>query len=82
MDHVKLLVVLTSLPVSQYILPRAMCFAMSHPASHAICSFIDTSGYASGPIRRCLFIDYIIMFIMVKKISSDKNYNTFFKIIT
>ena len=25
-----------------------------------ISSFIDPSGYASGPIRRCLFIDYII----------------------
>ena len=60
MDHAKLLDVLTSLPVSQSILPRAVCFATSRPASHAICSFIDSSGYASGPIRRCLFIDYII----------------------
>ena len=47
-------------PVSQSILLRAVCFATSRPASHAICSFIDSSGYASGPIRRCLFIDYII----------------------
>ena len=61
MDHAKLLDVLTSLPVSRSILPRAVCFATSHPANHAICSFIDSSGYASGPIRRCLFIDYIIM---------------------
>ena len=60
MDHAKLLDVLTSLPVSQSILPRAVCFATSRPANHAICSFIDSSGYASGPIRRCLFIDYII----------------------
>ena len=60
MDHAKLLDVLTSLPVSQSILPRAVCFATSRPAYHAICSFIDSSGYASGPIRRCLFIDYII----------------------
>ena len=60
MDLAKLLDVLTSLPVSNAILPRAVCFAMSRPASHAICSFIDLSGYASGPIRRCLFIDYII----------------------
>ena len=60
MDHAKLLEVLTSLPVSQSILPRAVCFAASRPASHAICSFIDLSRYASGPIRRCLFIDYII----------------------
>ena len=60
MDHAKLLDVLTSLPLSQSILPRAVCFATSRPADHAICSFIDSSGYASGPIRRCLFIDYII----------------------
>ena len=60
MDHAKLLDVLTSLPISQSILPRAVCFATSRPANHAICSFIDSSGYASGPIRRCLFIDYII----------------------
>ena len=60
MDHAKLLDVLTSLPVSRSILPCALCFATSRPANHAICSFIDSSGYASGPIRRCLFIDYII----------------------
>ena len=54
---------LTSLPVSHAILPRAVCFATSRPANHAICSFIDSSGYASGPIRRCLFIDYIIIWI-------------------
>ena len=59
-DHAKLLDVLTSLPVSQSILPRAVCFATSRLANHAICSFIDSNGYASGPIRRCLFIDYII----------------------
>ena len=28
------------------------------PAKHVICSFVDSSGYASGPIRRYLFIDY------------------------
>ena len=61
MDHTKLLDVLTSLPVSQSILPRAVCFVTSRPASHAICSFIDSSGYTFGPIRRCLFIDYIII---------------------
>ena len=60
MAHAKSLDVLTSLPVSQSILPRVMCFATSHLANHAICSFTDSSGYASGPIRRCLFIDYII----------------------
>ena len=59
MDHAKLLDVLTSLPVSHAILPRAECFATSRPANHAICSFIDSSRYASGPIRICLFIDYI-----------------------
>ena len=64
MDHAKLLDVLTSLPVSQSILPRAVCFAASHPANHAICSFIDSSRYASWPIRRCLFIDYIIIYII------------------
>ena len=67
MDHAKLLDVLTSLPVSQSILPRDVCFAMSRPANHAICSFIDLSGYASGPIRRCLFLDYIIKRINTRK---------------
>ena len=62
MDRAKILDVLTSLSLSQSILPRAVCFATSRPANHAKCSFIDSSGYASGPIRRCLFIDYIIMF--------------------
>ena len=61
MDHAKLLDVLTSLPVSHAILPRAVCFATSHPANHVICSFIDLSGYASRPIRICLFIVYILM---------------------
>ena len=61
MDHAKLLDVLTSLPVSHAILSRAVCFETSHPANHAICSYIDSSGYASGPIRICLFIDYIII---------------------
>ena len=60
MDHAKLLDFLTSLPVSQSILPRVVGFTTSRPANHAICSFIDLSRYASGPIRRCLFIDYII----------------------
>ena len=60
MDHAKLLDVLTSLPVSHAILPGAVCFVSSRPANHAICSFIDLSRYASGPIRICLFIDYII----------------------
>ena len=69
MDHAKLLDVLTSVPVSHAILPRAECFAVSRPANHAICSYSDSTGYASGPIRRCLFIDYII----------NKNINTFSK---
>ena len=61
-DHARqLLDVLTSLPVSHAILPRAVCFATSRPANHAICYYIDLSGYASGPIRICLFIDYIII---------------------
>ena len=29
-----------------------------NPTAHATCSYTDSSGYASGPIRRCLFIDY------------------------
>ena len=62
MDHVKLLDVLTSLPVSHAILPRAVCFATSRPTNHAICRYIDSSEYASGPIRICLFIDYIIQY--------------------
>ena len=66
MDHAKLLDVLTLLPLSQSILPRAVCFATSRPANHAICSFIDSSGYASGPIRKCLFIDYIIKNVIIK----------------
>ena len=60
MDHAKLLDVLVSHPVSHSIIPRALCFATSRLANHAICSYIDSSGYASGPIGRCLFIDYII----------------------
>ena len=52
MDHAKLLDVLTSDPVSHAILPGAVCFATSRLANHAICSYIDSSGYASGPIRR------------------------------
>ena len=59
-DHAKLLDVLTSLPVNHAILPHAVCFSTSRPANHEICSFIDSSRYASGPIRICLFIDYII----------------------
>ena len=55
-----LLDVLTSLPISHAILPCAVCFAASHLANHAVCSYICGSGKASEPIRRCLFIDYII----------------------
>ena len=64
MDHAKLLDVLMSLPVSDAILPCAVCFASSRLANHAICSFIDSSGYVSGPIRICLFIDYKIIIII------------------
>ena len=41
MDSAKLLDVLTSLSKSHAILPRAMCFATSCLANHAICSCID-----------------------------------------
>ena len=56
--------VLTSLLASHAILPRAVCFATSRPANLAIYSYIDSSGYASEPIRICLFIDYIIKYIL------------------
>ena len=39
--------------------------------AHAICSFIDSIGYASGPIRRCLFIGYIIKLFNVFRLSGD-----------
>ena len=61
----KLVDVLTSLSVSHAILPRSVCFATSRPSNHAIRSFIDSSGYASGPIRICLFIDYIIKYFIL-----------------
>ena len=44
MDHVKLLDVLTSLPVSHAILPRAMGVATTRPANHGTCSYISSSG--------------------------------------
>ena len=43
MDHANILDVLTSLPVSHAILPRAVCFTTSCPANHAMCSYIDSS---------------------------------------
>ena len=73
MDHAKLLDVLTSLTVSRSILSRAVYFATARQASHAICSFIDSSGYASGPIRRCLFIDYIIKTVIASFIHHLKS---------
>ena len=58
-----------------------MCFATSRPANHAICSFIDSSGYASGLIRRCLFIDYIIIgYISIPQNSSWLSKPVFLKI--
>ena len=87
MDHAKFLDVLTSLPVNQSKLPRAVCFATSCPASHAMCSFIESSGYASGPIRRCLIIGYIIMIIddqykIVEKNTPKIRKNTFIHVST
>ena len=35
------------------------------PAAHVICSFMDSSGYASGQIKRCLFIGYIINIVNI-----------------
>ena len=60
MDHAKLLDVLTSLPVSHAILPRAVYFATSCPTNHVPCSYISGSGWASEPIRICLFINHIL----------------------
>ena len=71
MDHAKSLAVMTSLPVSRVILPRVVCFATTRPANHAICSFIDSSGYASRPIRICLFIDCIINIVTDIFVSSQ-----------
>ena len=65
MEHAKLHDILTLLLVHHAILPRAVCFAMSCPANHAVCSFIDSSGYASEPIRIFLFMDYMINIITV-----------------
>ena len=31
---------------------------------HATCSYISGSGYTYGPIRKCLFTDYIIISII------------------
>ena len=79
MDHAKLLDVQTSLSVNLAILPRAVCFATSRPANHAICSFIDSSGYASGPIRRCLFIDYIIKCFIWKILINHEFWYQFYR---
>ena len=70
-DHAKLLDILTSLPVSHAILPRGVCFATSRPANHAICSFTDSSGYASRPIRICLCIDYIKTLVIPRTLFSE-----------
>ena len=37
------------------------------PTADAACSYIDLSGFASEQIRRCLFIDYIILASILKK---------------
>ena len=81
MDHAKLLDVMTSLPVSRSILPRAVCCATSRLANNAICRFIDSSGYAFGPIRRSFFLDYIINnvmnthYITLLAVTSNVRYN-------
>ena len=72
MDHAKLPDVLTLLPVSHAILPRAVCFVTSRPANHAICSYIDSSGYASGPMRERLFIDYIVIDFIARSYISPR----------
>ena len=67
MDHAKLHDVLTSLPISHAILP----YTTSQSANHATCSYISGSGFAYEPIRRCLFIDYIIT-CFINFLYSDK----------
>ena len=42
-----------------------------YPANHAMCSFIDSSGNASGSIRRWLFIDYKINVFILYFLFSD-----------
>ena len=69
MNHAKLLDLLTSLPLSHAILPGAVCFVTSRPANHAICSYINSSGYVSGPIRICLFIVYIIICYIISSMN-------------
>ena len=75
MDHAKLLDVLTSLLVSHALLPRAVCFATSCPANHAICSYIDSNGYASEPTRICLFIDYIMKLLIMLNSFEHETFN-------
>ena len=72
MDHAKLPDVLTLLPVSHAILPRAVCFVTTRPVNHAICSYIDSSGYASGPMRERLFIDYIVIDFIARSYISPR----------
>ena len=43
--------------------------------------FIDSNGYASGPIRRRLFIDYIIINNIVSTKIYDKRYDFDFEIV-
>ena len=46
--------------LSHAILPRVVCFVTSCLAHNVPCSYISDSGWASVPIRRCLFIDHIL----------------------
>ena len=56
--------------------------ATSRPANHAIYSNIDSNGYAFGPIRRCLFIDYVINLLSnLFKIRIVNNTEVIFKYI-
>ena len=49
-----------------------------------ICSFVDSSGEASGPIKRCIFIGYIIKTIikLEENIMVLDNVTKFHKILT
>ena len=62
LNHVKLIDILTSLPERHSILIHVVWFVSitSLLETHVTC-YISISWKASVPIRRCLFIDYIMM---------------------
>ena len=59
----------------------------NNPSAHAdVVIYNDSSRYAPGPIRRCLFIDYIIFFLLMrlrvsKRLSIYLHYTNLKKIV-